>query len=749
MTLAKKSGESKTLPSIIENTSTPELSPSNSRVSSPTPTATHSTLPSSANQPPSDFKYTVRDIPAYLATQKAFYNLLVVTLGLKSIQLRVNYNKTALVITKAPLAPKFVKTLQVAANSPTITIAPHKSETPGPASASKKKPTFSVVVRDVPQDISAEEIAALCPPLSIVKAWRIVSRKSNRPTSFIRVLSTDKLTVDYMLINGIVLYGRTFECETSHPPTPTPLQCPRCFQFGHGQAECTKKAICPKCPESHPPNRCPAREPSCNGPHPAWSRACPSFKQILVTDETPVLPVKIIDPLTAIAEPTDSDSDLAQDKISILAISETHTVKSIVVPKFHCYQRNSEINPTRSGGVALLVAQNLASTPHTLPNHLNHLEAVAANLHLQNMPILIISYYNRPQDRVSADLLRYAAQHNFAIVLGDFNARHTDFGDTQTNPNGRSLNSLIITLPLCRLHNTDPTFLSHTGCSISDHILSTENFVPFLYPHCSIGTTVTFDHVPLKTHLLLDGPPPPPAFIPITNFKQADWQKFQQLVSDNLPVIAPTVDFLTVDRQVAQFIEVIKTAQSQSVPRKFIPINKRPIPARILALIREKRRVYRSFIQTRDPALKTIFNRLNAQVRRDLNRFREEQWIDSCRLLDYRNGKKFWTQFQTLTGQKTTTVHHLVRNNAIINTPLEKANCFAETLEQIHQVPNDPHFDDAFFAQVIRSVNNFRRNPPTSASSRKTTLSSSRFYRTRWKRTSSIEEQKGSGVRRT
>jgi endonuclease/exonuclease/phosphatase family metal-dependent hydrolase len=323
---------------------------------------------------------------------------------------------------------------------------------------------------------------------------------------------------------------------------------------------------------------------------------------------------------------------LAQDKISILAISETHTVKSIVGPKFHCYQRNSEINPTRSGGVALLVAQNLASTPHTLPNHLNHLAAVAANLHLQNMSILIISYYNRPQDRVSADLLRYTAQHNFAIVFGDFNARHTDFGDTQTNPNGGSLNSLIITLPLCRLHNTDPTFLSHTGCSISDHILSTENFVPFLYPHCSIGTTVTSDHVPLKTHLLLDG-------------------------------------LLTVDRQVAQFTEVLKTAQSQSIPRKFIPINKCPIPAGILALIREKRRAYRSFIQTRDPALKTIFNRLNAQVRRDLNRFREEQWIDSCRLLDYRNGKKFWTQFQTLTVQKTTTVHHLVRNNAIINTP--------------------------------------------------------------------------------
>jgi hypothetical protein len=72
------------------------------------------------------------------------------------------------------------------------------TKNPGSAFAAKK-PTFSVVVRDFPQDISPEEIATLCPPLSIVKAWRIVSRKTNRPTSFIRVLTTDKLTVDHML----------------------------------------------------------------------------------------------------------------------------------------------------------------------------------------------------------------------------------------------------------------------------------------------------------------------------------------------------------------------------------------------------------------------------------------------------------------------------------------------------------------------------------------------------------------------
>jgi hypothetical protein len=151
------------------------------------------------------------------------------------------------------------------------------------------------------------------------------------------------------------------------------------------------------------------------------------------------------------------------------------------------------------------------------------------------MSILIISYYNRPQVRVPADLLRYAAQHNFTIVLGDFNARHTDFGDTQTNPNGRSLNSLITTLPLYRLHNTDPTFLSHTGCSISDHILSTENFVPFLYPHLQHRNNRHFRSRPIKNTPPFRWPSsPPPAFIQITYFKQADWQKFQQLVTDKL-----------------------------------------------------------------------------------------------------------------------------------------------------------------------------------------------------------------------
>jgi hypothetical protein len=76
--------------------------------------------------------------PLIPVNQKAFYNLSVATLGLKSVQLRVNYNKTALVISNAPIVPNFIKTLQVAANSPTITIDPiNKTKIPVPRLPSK------------------------------------------------------------------------------------------------------------------------------------------------------------------------------------------------------------------------------------------------------------------------------------------------------------------------------------------------------------------------------------------------------------------------------------------------------------------------------------------------------------------------------------------------------------------------------------------------------------------------------------
>jgi hypothetical protein len=73
-------------------------------------------------------------------------------------------------------------------------------------------------------------------------------------------------------------------------------------------------------PRQSPPNKCPAKEPSCKGPHLAWSRSCPKFKEVEVTEKNPVLPVKIIDEPSELTEPADIESDPAESETPIAII---------------------------------------------------------------------------------------------------------------------------------------------------------------------------------------------------------------------------------------------------------------------------------------------------------------------------------------------------------------------------------------------------------------------------------------------
>jgi exonuclease III len=203
---------------------------------------------------------------------------------------------------------------------------------------------------------------------------------------------------------------------------------------------------------------------------------------------------------------------IASDQIKILSITETHTQNPIHVPNFSSYSRPSRFNNFYRG-VALLINSNINSIKHDLPPHLSDLEAVAADAQLNNKTITIISYYNPPLEPVSPELFQYASSLRYCIILGDFNTRHTDFGDRSTNANGRKFSEFISDLPIYRLENRSATFISHGNAdaqSIVDHIVITESLTAHVDSESFIGTTVTSDHEPLVAKLFFEGPPPPP-----------------------------------------------------------------------------------------------------------------------------------------------------------------------------------------------------------------------------------------------
>ncbi|KAJ3641910.1 hypothetical protein Zmor_028380 [Zophobas morio] len=397
------------------------------------------------------------------------------------------------------------------------------------------------------------------------------------------------------------------------------------------------------------------------------------------------------------------------DNIQVLGLTETKTKREIKIARFTTYHRPSTMNNAR--GTALIISNKIPSTRHDLPPNLANLEAIAVNILIANISITIICYYNPPQEALSSLLIEYASQLPNAILMGDFNSRHIDFGDTTTNSNGRKLVNCLTNFPIYRLENRNPTFISHKGQSIIDHIIISETLTPKFNLQCQIGTTVTSPHLPITAQLLLPAPQPPATYTTIDDIKHADWAKYKQYISDNLPPINITRETHEIDRQITLLTDTITAAKELTIPRKHIPKNKRPLPARILNLIKQKRQIYREITRTRNPQLKTHFNRLNAQIRRDINQFREEQWSNTCAKLDYRNGKQYWDKFKLLTGQKTQTTTHLIQNNTFLSTPEDKSNAFAQTLQEIHEISRNPNFNHDFFNQVSEEVQDFRDQP--------------------------------------
>jgi hypothetical protein len=180
----------------------------------------------------------------------------------------VNWNKTALLITSLPLPDNFLHNLNIAAGSKAITCTPiNKKTAPNEPKIDnpRKKPQFSVVIKHVDHDIDENDINQVLASLElpIQRLWRIKSRQSNKFTTLIRVITEDTATVDFLLKNGLTLFGKHHQCEPSKPPEPTPLQCTKCYQLGHPATGCTNKPACLKCPETHAPNNCEAATPKC------------------------------------------------------------------------------------------------------------------------------------------------------------------------------------------------------------------------------------------------------------------------------------------------------------------------------------------------------------------------------------------------------------------------------------------------------------------------------------------------------
>ncbi|KAM7288007.1 MOB kinase activator-like 3 isoform X1 [Ixodes scapularis] len=125
-------------------------------------------------------------------------------------------------------------------------------------------------------DASEEEILEGLKDAGVVAVKRIMFRKDGKETPSKHVI----LTFERHTLPETVKAGY-LQCRI-RPYVPNPQRCFRCQRFGHGSRSCRGKETCAKCgSQEHVADICEAaaRCSNCSGPHPAYSRTCPLWRQ--------------------------------------------------------------------------------------------------------------------------------------------------------------------------------------------------------------------------------------------------------------------------------------------------------------------------------------------------------------------------------------------------------------------------------------------------------------------------------------
>lgn len=256
---------------------------------------------------PTFYTAHIDNIPARYANQKDLYRALSQLPNLVFHSLRLLPGNKATVKSQDPFLARKLAPLKNSLNQTTLLITPAqqpKLKTQNPAAISS--PTFSLVVRSVDLNITPQDIQDTLTHLNLdfLRAWRIRSKATDQDTRFIRILTKSPSTLDRLLENGLPMFGRNYPCEPSRLPGPQPLQCGRCFSYGHPTSLCRQTPICSLCAGSHPSSSCTQQPPkptctNCKGEHLPYSQKCPqrpSTSQLNSPSKT--APVKCVDPPT-------------------------------------------------------------------------------------------------------------------------------------------------------------------------------------------------------------------------------------------------------------------------------------------------------------------------------------------------------------------------------------------------------------------------------------------------------------------
>jgi exonuclease III len=349
--------------------------------------------------------------------------------------------------------------------------------------------------------------------------------------------------------------------------------------------------------------------------------------------------------------------------------------------------------PGQTRGTALLIKSDLTSErvidqPTNYPS-----ECITVNLHTnRTTPLRLLSLYS-PDGSLSRDYLHTElTNYPNSILVGDLNARHPTFGDITQNPNGTVLNELHNDNLAYSINPGQPTRYSQKTTnpeqpSVIDYIIGTHHTIPRITDF-KVLDPIASDHRPIVATISVTPFNPSSNFKPKPRFDQANWKAYREEIDTKIRDLPQVKENRTsIDNAIKTLTGIIQAADKQHIP-KTTHQARSPIPPCIVKLIKEKRRVMRSFSHAPTQVKKARINQLNKQIREDIATYREDSARNLWNNVSQKNPDKFWpTVKRFMKKGQSPAATPLSVNGKVYNTPDEQTQCFYDHFEKIHSVP--------------------------------------------------------------
>lgn len=370
-------------------------------------------------------------------------------------------------------------------------------------------------------------------------------------------------------------------------------------------------------------------------------------------------------------------------KIDVLLLNETHlnSKKKFSLPNFSTYRtdrRNS--GSTNCGGTAVLIRRNIAHSRTSTPT--TSLENTSILTHFNGKDLRLTAIYKSPSSILNtADLDNLLDSDANTILAGDFNAKCPIWHSSCTNRAGNTLlnhmelNNYTIVAP------DTPTFFpdihQHNPDVLDIALLKTQN----LRYELQNLNELSSDHNPILLTIssASHGNAPP------NNKFLTNWKRFAVHLHESITDPNPSIVSVS---ELDNAVENLTTTFQETVTRNttVIPANSsKGLPRELQNSLKLKRRLRKLWQHTRDPDVKTMFNRQSKLVRDSLQTHSNSEWTNTLENLKPNDPKIFRINRSLINKKSAERPLHGPSGLSYDNEA--KATIFASTLEDQFTCP--------------------------------------------------------------